>query len=319
MSLQVLAPGPLTTVQDLGRPGHRHLGVPLAGALDPGAAILGNRLVGNPDGAAVLEFTLSGPRLAFDRPLRIALTGGDIEATFVAAAGPSIDIPGGRPVELPPGELQLGRLRTGARGWLAVAGGIDVPRVLCSRSTDLRGDFGGFEGRALRRGDVLALVDPPVMPVDTPRVPRWWISPDALDPPDTPIRFVPASGVDAALKHRLGGTYWEVGPDSNRQGIRLVGDPIAAPDAQQLSAPVAPGTVQLPPDGQPIILLADAQTVGGYLRLGHVAAADLPRLAQARPGTPLRLVPCDAVHAQRLMAAARARLARISLALETRP
>ena len=318
MSVEVLAPGPLTTVQDLGRPGYRHVGVALAGALDPAAAALANRLAGNPADAALLEFTLAGPSLRFDRPVRVALAGGHADAWFAGRDGVRIRVPHGRPVTLPAGDLQVPGIRAGVRGWLAIAGGLDVPEVLGSRSTDLRGGFGGLEGRALRRDDRLALLDPPLLQASAPASPGWWVDPHAFEPRGLPVRFVPAAGLDPGMLQALQSADWEVTADSNRQGVRLRGPVPGAPEAGGVSAPVAPGTIQLPPDGQPIVLLSDAQTVGGYLRLGHVASADLHRLAQAGPGSMLRFRPCRPSHATRLAAAARARDARIRLALETR-
>lgn len=319
MTLEVLVPGPQTTVQDLGRPGHRHVGVPLSGALDPAGAMLANWLVGNPGGAALLEFTLAGPSLRIRSPVRVALVGGRVDAWFTDCDGARTAVPFGRPVTLPAGELQVSGIREGVRGWLACAGGLDVPEVLGSRSTDLRGGFGGMQGRPLCRGDSLALLDPPALHATTPTVPGWWVDPHAFAPRGLPIRFVPAQGVDPALLRGLASGDWRAAADSNRQGVRMEGPALGTPDAGGVSAPVAPGTIQLPPDGRPIVLLADAQTVGGYLRLGHVASADLHRLAQAAPGAMIRFQPCHPQHARRLAAAARAHLARTRLALETRP
>ncbi len=329
MSLHVLSPGPLTTVQDLGRTGWRHLGVARAGALDPEAAMLANRLVGNKlvdngADAAVLELTLSGPTLRLDRPTRIALCGASVDARFESLDGVGCAVPGGRPVTLPAGTLRLGALRDGVRAWLAVAGGFDVPPVLGSRSTDLRGGFGGFDGRALKRGDTLELLAAPAFDnTALPGIPRWWVDPRAFEPADTPIRFVPAHHPSADLLDRH---PWQASPNSDRQGLRLQnpgsGDPDSnenstrSPAADRVSAAVAPGTIQLPPDGHPIILLADAQTVGGYPRLGHVIAADLPLLAQVRPGQTLHFSPCDPDTAARLTRESRARLARLELMID---
>lgn len=315
MSVRVLAPGPLTTVQDAGRDGWRHLGVARAGALDPAMAALANRLVGNAASAAVLELTLVGPTLQVLHPIRIALCGAKVTARFEGATGEATVIPGGRPVELPAGILRVGPLRDGARAWMAIGGGIDVAPVLGSRSTDLRGGFGGVEGRPLQRGDVLELATPPALACVGPVIPAWWVEPGADDPPGAPIRYRPSSLPGGRL---FANAHWRVSPLSNRQGLRLEGTPVPGPAADGISAPVAPGTVQLPPDGQPIVLLADAQTVGGYPRLGHVIAADLPRLAQMRPGDALRFAPCDAATAARLACAARARMARIGLMIEAR-
>ncbi|MGQ4661022.1 biotin-dependent carboxyltransferase family protein [Lysobacter sp. F6437] len=306
-ALHVLAPGPLTTVQDRGRTGWRYLGVPLAGALDPQAMELANRLVGNRADAALLEMSLHGPRLQLLRPLRIALSGAAMQARFEG-----VELPMQRPLELPAGVLELGGMRTGARAWLAIAGGIDVPMVLGSRSTDLRGGFGGLHGRALQRGDRLALVAPPALDCAQPRIARWWIEPDDAGDP-VAIRYRPAAHPHAL---ELTNHAWQIGAASNRQGVRLQGSALPGSDASDVSAPVAPGTIQLPTDGQPIVLLADAQTVGGYARLGHVIAADLPRLAQCRPGEALRLVACDAATAHNAACGLRTQLARMVLMIE---
>lgn len=327
---RVESPGAQTTVQDLGRDGWRHLGVARAGALDPAQAALANRLVGNPDDAAVLEIALGGPTLSLPAPTRIALCGAEAGMRFEDRSGRTHAIPGGRRVDLPAGRLRIGTLRNGLRAWLAVAGGIATTPVLGSRSTDLRGGFGGLDGRALRAGD-----DLPIGAYDTPDVvapdvvapvfPAHWFALDAQDARTAPIRYVPSSlGIAAALAAHA----WTVDPRSDRQGLRCAGDMLskdmlstALPE--QVSAPVAPGTIQLPPDGRPIVLLADAQTVGGYPRLGHVIAADLPRLAQRRPGDALRFLAIDAAAARAAMARRRGELARlhwaIDLALGDRP
>lgn len=314
MKLQVLAPGALTTVQDLGRHGWRHLGVGCAGAMDPDAMALANALVGNAEGVAVLELTLLGPTLALPGPTRIALTGADVSASFESPEG-RISIPGGRPVALPAGTLRLGGLRRGNRAWLAFAGGIDVPPVLGSRSTDLRGGFGGHEGRALARGDSLFLGDASVACASTPVFPRWWVAPEQQALPNAPIRYVPSSHPAAPL---LAGRAWKVSPNSNRQGTRLEGSPLVTAQDEQVSAAVAPGTIQLPPDGRPIVLLGDAQTVGGYPRLGHVIGADLARFAQRMPGSSVRFQPCTPATASTLWRAQRVQQQRLLRNLRAR-
>jgi biotin-dependent carboxylase-like uncharacterized protein len=310
---RVLRPGALTTVQDPGRHGGRHLGVARAGALDPEAAALANRLVGNPPDAAVLELTLNGPTLALDAPARIALCGARVDARFEDADGTKHVIAHGRPVALPAGTLRLGTARGGLRGWLAVAGGFDVPTVLGSRSTDLRGGFGGLDGRALRAGDALPIGDHVVAALDAPVAPGWWIDLDADVPRDAPIRYLPSALPVAA---GLASQAWTVDPRSDRQGLRCVGDALAAELPEQVSAAVAPGTIQLPPDGHPIVLLADAQTVGGYPRLGHVIAADLPRLAQSRAGDALRFVAVSRDEARAAWTQRTARMARLEWAID---
>ncbi|ATE71514.1 biotin-dependent carboxyltransferase family protein [Lysobacter capsici] len=312
--IEVIAPGPLSHVQDLGRDGWRHLGIARGGALDPGCAALANALVGNDDEAAVLEFTLQGPSLRLPRPLRIAVMGAACDVRFEGQA-----LPQARPIDLPAGDLRLGGMRDGVYAWLAVQGGFDLPRVLGSRATDLRGGFGGLDGRALRAGDRLALGPHTRIDATMPRVPRWWIDPYCEHEPQAPIRYRASQAPTVREAARqLGEQVWRVHAASNRQGLRLSGAALADAAGSGLSEPVAPGTIQLPPDGQPIVLLADAQTVGGYPRLGHVIAADLPRLAQAGPNAGLRFRACDAAEAAMAARTARAEIARLWLAIDAR-
>jgi biotin-dependent carboxylase-like uncharacterized protein len=340
MSLRVLAPGALTTLQDRGRTGSRALGVGCAGVLDPYSSAVANLLVGNPASAATLEITLAGPRLQLSRPTRIALCGGDFDMHADGVA-----IPGWRPVTLPAGTtLTIGACRRGARAWLAIAGGFQSTRRLGSASTDLRGGFGGMDGRALIAGDVLgeddaaaangledgnaeaAAAGRDVAGID---IARWWVdrAPELTFVQPAWIRAI--AGPDACIPdHGLFAHAWCVAADSNRQGLRLqpvtTQDPASAPPLrpadlrERISEPVAPGAIQLPPDGQPIVLLADAQTHGGYPRIGHAIQADWPRLAQLRPGDRLRFEACsreDAWAARRVQAQ---QLARIALAVAAR-
>lgn len=312
--IEVIAPGPLSHVQDLGRDGWRHLGIARGGALDPGCAALANALVGNEVDAAVLEFTLQGPSLRLLRPLRVAVMGAACDVRFEGDA-----LPQARPIDLPAGNLRLGGMREGVYAWLAVQGGFDLPRVLGSRATDLRGGFGGFEGRALRTGDRLPLGPHARIDATAPHVPHWWIDPYCEHEPHAPIRYRASQAPTVREAARqFGEQVWRVHAASNRQGLRLSGTALENAAGGGLSEPVAPGTIQLPPDGQPIVLLADAQTVGGYRRLGHVIAADLPRLAQAGPNTGLRFRACDADEAAIAARTARAEIARLRLAIEAR-
>ena len=317
---RVIAPGSLSTVQDRGRDGWRHLGVGRAGALDPASVALANRMVGNPSDAAVLEITLIGPTLELPQPARIAVCGAVIDARFEDTQNRVHTIPCGRPVDLPAGLLRLGAIRSGLRAWLAVAGGFDVPRVLGSRSSDLRGGFGGLHGRALRSDDVLPLGPQPMIDPAEPQAPAWWIALDTAPANASPIRCVPADDTAAVADAARALTMqdWRVDPRSDRQGLRCSGAPIVAALPERISAPVAPGTVQLPPDGQPIVLLADAQTVGGYPRLGHVICVDLPRLAQLRGGDALRFEAVTAATAASLRRKRDAELARALLAIDGR-
>ena len=314
MSIEVLAPGLLTTVQGRGREGFRHLGVGLGGALDPDTQAIANMLAGNAISAAALEIALSGPTLCFQHATRIALCGAAFDADIDGEP-----LPGWRRADLPAGSvLRIGGCRDGARAWLAVAGGIRVPEVLGSASTDLRGGFGGIEGRALRAGDRLG-TEPFDAAVERVRIEPWWIDPRALDPvASAPIRVLPGS-VATDSGDDLFARAWTVSPASDRQGLRLTGTPLALRDAREyVSEPIVPGTVQLPPGGEPIVLLADAQTHGGYPRIGHAIRADRGRLAQLRGGDRIRFAPCTPAEA---LAASHERahaLARIALAIAGR-
>lgn len=268
----VVEPGLMTSVQDLGRPGYRACGVTSGGACDPIAAALANHLVGNPPNAALLELTLTGPTLHFPQRTRVALTGG----TFPGIAGR-------RPVTVAAGStLAIGHASRGCRGYLAIAGGIDLPEVLGSRSTDLSAGFGGLAGRPLLAGDVLPIGESLLPAPDT----NWGISRDLFPLPESParLRLIVPDGATLPVTGFLG-TPYQVTSRSNRMGLRLAGPPLVIPEkADGISRAVVPGTVQLPPDGQPILLLADCQTIGGYPVIGHVASADLHLAAQLRPG-----------------------------------
>jgi antagonist of KipI len=315
MNVHVLTPGLLSSIQDAGRHGFRHLGVGSAGAMDAYSHAIANLLVGNPADAPALEITMAGPRLRIERATRIALCGAEIVARCDGR-----DLPGWRTIDLPAGsELTLGNCRRGARAYLAIAGGFTVPPLLGSSSTDLRGGFGGFAGRALVAGDRLATGDSSI-DVNAIRIAPWWIdpAPDLDFGSPAIIRMLPGrdrtSPPDAVFARA-----WRVAVASNRQGLRLEGDAVQPANAdEKVSEPVAAGTVQLPPDGRPIVLLADAQTHGGYPRIGHAIVADRPRLAQLRPGDALRFVPCTTQQARRLHCEQRQRLARIAFAIGNR-
>ncbi len=317
MNIEIIAPGLLASVQDRGRTGARALGVRVGGAADPYSFRIANLLVGNDPGAAALEITLTGPTIRLQRATTIALSGAAIDAH-----ADGIALPGWRPIILPAGcTLTLGACRRGMRAYLALDGGIDVPVVLGSRSTDLRAGFGGHHGRALRAGDNIPLGAPRAK-IDmadasgAPNVAGWWIDADSdLDFADSiAVRVLP--GCDATTFDALCTQEFAVDAASDRQGLRLRSTPLQLANArEQISEPVVPGTVQLPPDGQPIVLLADAQTVGGYPRIGHVIAADMPRLAQRRAGQGLHFIQVDHREGQRANAGQRARMARIALAI----
>lgn len=316
MSLTVLSPGLQTTVQDLGRTGFRHLGLAAGGVLDPFALAAGNALLGNAPGAAALEYALIGPTLRAEANLLFVLIGAE------AATLDDVPVPVGRVCRWPAGaSLKLGALRHGARGWLCVAGGVDVPVVLGSRSTDLGAGFGGLHGRALVAGDRVPVGQPEVAARRLSRAlseasltaASWGLAP--LRDAGGPIRLLAADAGLAGLCEAA----WTVAAESNRMGLRLVGPtlPVEA-GGTRLSAGVAPGAIQLPPSGQPIVLLADAQTVGGYPLLGAVISVDLPRLAQARPGQSLRFAAVTLAEAEAAARVQAAGLARLRVAAAAR-
>lgn len=291
--IEVVKAGMLTTVQDLGRGGYRAQGVGTGGAADAMALRLANLVVGNAETAAGLEFTLTGPELRFRRDALVALGGADFGAERW------------RPRRIRAGEtLALGAARRGARGYLAVAGGIAVPAVLGSRSVHLRAGFGGGAGRALQAGDVL-----PVAPAERRFAEHWHID-ERIAPAYTahPTVRVVAGAQAAEFPAEWAAREFAVSARSDRMGVRLSGPPLERRGAEDLvSAPVVPGTIQVPPDGQPIVLLADAQTVGGYPQLGHVITVDLPLVAQLRPGDTVRFAPVSIEEAHaRLLARERA-------------
>jgi len=276
--LEIVRPGLLATVQDLGRPGLGRFGVSPAGAMDPLALRVANRLVGNADGTPALELTGPGAELRFLEAATFAIAGADL--------GAALD---GAPVGLARAQvagagavLRFPKRVRGARAVLAVAGGIESDPVLGSASADLDAGLGG--GR-LARGQRLA-VGPASAPGAAPEVSFAYQDPFNL-------RYVAATdpAVSAGTAAAFAGAPYRLSDRSNRTGYRLAGPilaVVAAPD--RLSAPIAPGTIQLPPDGQPILLMADRQTIGGYPVLGHLIAADRPRAAQLWPGDEVRFL-----------------------------
>lgn len=311
----MLQPGILTTVQDLGRFGHQREGVPVSGAMDPFAHRVANALVGNDDGDATLEITMAGPTLVFDEDTLVALAGADLGATIGRQP-----IAPWRALRIRSGTtFSFGAPASGCRAYLAVAGGIDVPSVLGSRSTYIRAGIGGHLGRALLRDDVIHCGAPSPLAsriaatLDAVRgqhggvaIARWGAGP-TLRPrysTEPSVRLLPGTHLDAltpASQDKLFRSDFRVSPRSDRMGYRLEGPPLdLTTPIELLSEAVTFGTVQLPPGGNPIVLMADRQTTGGYPRIGEVASIDLPLLAQLKSGDRVTFRPVSLGEAQTL-------------------
>ena len=317
---EVVEAGLQSTIQDAGRPEWTHLGVPVAGACDAWSLAVANLLVGNEPGAAALEMTVAGPVLSVRSDVVVGLAGADLDGllrpagrrlepgrTHALEAGATIAFPGLSAAE-----------DHGARGYLAVPGGFDVPVVLGSRSTSLAGAFGGVAGRPIRAGDRLSAATPArgdrrrdvearFQDADVRAWPELDDDPLRGDPL-RPVRLLrgPAAGIDGIVC-----TGWRVAAGSDRVGLRLEGPPLQPPgDGRMLSHGLVFGAVQLPPDGRPIVLLADHQTTGGYPVPAIVASVDRPRLGQLRPGGSVSFVEADEAEALAALARQRAALAR---------
>ena len=309
-AIEVLDGGLLTTVQDLGRYGCQRYGVPVSGAMDGWALRAANRLAGNDEGAAALEITLAGPALRFEGRGVIALTGGDLGARLDGRP-----VPPWQAIAVPAGAaLTFSGARDGLRAYLAVAGGIDVPLVLASRSTLTNARLGGFEGRALAAGDRV-----PVGPcADLSSLAGRRLPRDAVPAYGHAhsVRVVMGPQDDAftedGIRGFLSDTY-TLAPQSDRVGCRLTGPRIAhRRGADIVSDGTACGTVQVSGDGMPIVLMADRGTTGGYTKIATVASVDLSRVAQAAPGDRVRFVRVGVDEAQALLRAQRALLDRIA-------
>jgi KipI family sensor histidine kinase inhibitor len=283
-ALEVLDGGLATTVQDGGRAGHRRFGVAPAGALDLPAAVAANAAAGNPPDRAVLECTVVGPALRFLRPVRFAVAGADLGAVLERQDLGDWPVPPAIAVLARPGNVLrfTGRVR-GCRAYVAFAGGLDVPMLMGSRSTDLTAGFGGHEGRALRAGDALAVAAPGAERIGA-RV-RDWIGGDET----IAVRVVPGPQADhfaPATFERFLAVEWTVATTSDRAACRLAGPRLEHAGPDEISSEgMVPGSIQVPPDGQPIVMLADGPTTGGYPRIATVVTADLALLAQALPGS----------------------------------
>jgi len=290
--IAVVKPGLLTTVQDAGRFGHRASGMPVAGAMDRLALAAANLLAGNDRGAAALELTLVGGTFRFEWEVIAALAGAELPASLDGQP-----IPTGTPFHAPAGAtLTLGVASRGVRAYLAVQGGIGVPRLLGSRSTYARAGFGGFEGRALRAGDRLPVGNAPgnaspgaaLLPGEFPEL--------AAPGSTVTLRVIP--GPQEELFHPEGletlhRATWKVTTQNDRMGYRLDGPPVRLMGAADIvTDAVVPGAVQVSGDGKPMVLMVDCQTTGGYAKPFAVIGPDLRVLAQARAGDGVRFLRC---------------------------
>ncbi|KRP51177.1 biotin-dependent carboxyltransferase family protein [Pseudomonas poae] len=285
MTIKVIKPGMFSTFQDTGRNGFQHWGVPVTGVMDEDAHALCNLLVGNPRTFSTLEMTLQGPTLHFQAKAVIALAGADLGAELDAVPLK----PGVAALVSPGGTLSFGKRRQGARSYLAVAGGFLLQPLMNSTSTYSRGGFGGLHGRALQAGDLIPIrssfANPPRL---SPRCNFGLYEAGACEP----IRVIAGREWKdfsaQSREHFINHDYTLTG-DSDRMGYRLDGTPLKLSSPKEmLSESVTFGTVQVPPSGKPLILMADRQTTGGYPRIAQVASVDLPRLAQLLPGDTLR-------------------------------
>jgi antagonist of KipI len=286
-ALQVIKPGLLTTVQDLGRFGHQQSGVPVAGPMDVFSHRLANQLLGNGADAATLEVTLIGPELVCECDTTIAICGAHFEVTCEDR-----QMPLGASFGVRAGErIKFGRKLEGARAYLAVAGGVQTPLVLGSRATHLVSRMGGVQGRALAAGDRL--------PIAANAGPRPHRKAPGLTLPSKGralLRVVPGPQdhwFETDALQTIAGVSFRVSPSSNRMGYRLQGPPLRrVREGELISEPVGPGAIQVPAAGEPILLMADRQTAGGYPKIGHVIGADLPLAGQLAPGDFIEFVLC---------------------------
>ena len=300
-AFEVAQPGLLTTVQDLGRRGYQRYGIPVCGALDPVSLRIANILVGNVESAAGLEVTVFGPELNFTTEATIAVTGAAFDLRL-----DSIPVPSWESVPVRVGTtLSFGGARDGVRGYLAISGGVDVPPVMGSRSTDLKGGFGGLDGRALQVGDVLSAAESPVAAQPSRRTLPLSISREPTFGQRFQIRVVlgPQDGLfsETGIGVLLTSEY-AVSLDSDRMGYRLQGPPIEhvrGPDI--VSDGSALGSIQVPGSGEPIVLLADRGTTGGYTKVATVISPDIGLLAQAMPGAAIRFTPVSVEEAHDIL------------------
>lgn len=295
--ISIIQAGALTTIQDGGRWGHQHLGMPVGGAMDIRSLKLANYLVGNPLTEACLECTMTGPEIRFDVACLVAISGAEIPVFINEGL-----VNQNSPLPIKPGDtLTFGALQKGLRFYISISGKLDVPEVMGSKSTYLRAKTGGFKGRKLEAGDTIS--------VETIQRERRMLKiPDELLPRFSnaaKLRILPGTEVQQftpeGIKNFLTQEY-TISPHSDRMGYRLSGEKIQHKNsADIISSGISLGAVQVPGDGQPIIMMADRQTIGGYTKIAQVIASDIPTLAQMRPGDTIRFKEVSLEEAQDLV------------------
>ena len=304
MSITVLNPGLLTTVQDMGRVGYQQFGVSVSGVMDPRSAAIANILVGNPEDEAVLECTMMGPQLLFNQAETIAITGGDLMPTLDGQPMPTY-----RAVTVQAGQvLRFQAPKTGCRCFIAFTGGLDIPEVMGSRSTYMKAKIGGYQGRKLQKDDVIGFRAPGVPKNLNIRC----MSPEFIPRPVYTLRVVMGpqddAFTDAGVKTFLSETY-TVTSEFDRMGCRLEGAVVEHKESGDIiSDGIAFGAIQVPSAGKPIIMLADRQTTGGYTKIANVITADFRIIGQLKAGDKVRFEKVSIAHAQDALLTQRAAL-----------
>lgn len=330
--ISVLKSGLMTTIQDTGRYGYQKDGVIVSGAMDPLAHRIANLLLGNSADAATMEITLMGPVLEFQEDAFIAICGGNLTPMI---DGDSVSM--WKPLYIKKGsELRFGQPKKGFRTYLSIAGGFQVRKVMGSSSTYLRANMGGFDGRTLEKGDQLRFGHLDSQPqhlkeqlktVDKAlsfKEASWFVGPEFTNytKNDQPIRVMPGREFDLFTEQSKEDFFngpFQIDSKSDRMGYRLNGTALKLKNKKDIvSEAVTFGTIQVPPDGNPILLLADHQTTGGYPKIGQVASIDLPRIAQMRPGESVSFSPITHEEAQRLLLEKEKNLKQLQRGIETK-
>lgn len=313
MSIFILKPGILTTIQDFGRCGYQKYGIPVSGAMDTYSMRLSNILVGNCEKEGVFEFTLAGPELEIKKGNLIAITGADMLPTIDGRK-----VPMNRPVYLKEDcILKFGACVNGCRTYLAIGGGLDIHPVMGSKSTYIRGKIGGFKGRALIKGDLINVGEKSRSSKEIINnlikhenkedfvYPKWYIENCIFN--NSKLHEIRVfedrqyKELSEKSRYKLFNSEFKISSQSDRMGYRLQGPEIKLKrNIEMISGEVSFGTVQLPPGGQPIILLADRATAGGYPKIAHIAACDIQKLVQCKPGEKIRVKKITVDEAEKL-------------------